>query len=243
MTKHKRIGVLHSVMSYFDAVTALIGNEDSCSIDASIERKTNEELYQIAEQTQSTYLMHHVIINQMYVLCYLREHLLVADLVEKYRRMYAGTKNTGTKRALDIYFVFFEGISALCLARDTKQKSWRQIGEESAKTMSQLVDYSAWNFENKLSLLQAELHYLNQRNTMAELAYQASISSAHAHRFFHEEAMAQEMYGIYLIENKMVDKGIVELETAMGKYESWGAARKVDYLKDFIELVNIPASM
>ena len=96
-------------MSYFDAVTDLIGNGDSCSIDARIEMKTNKELYQIAEHTQSTYLMHHVIINQMYVYCYFREYLCVTDFAEKYRRVHTGM-NTGTKRVLDFYSFFFEGI-------------------------------------------------------------------------------------------------------------------------------------
>jgi len=239
MAKHKRLGVLHSVMSYFDAVTALIGNEDSCSIDAIIERKTNPELYQIAEQIQNSYLLHHVIINMMNVYCYRREYILIADLVEKYERMHAGTKNVGTKRILDFFFVFFEGISALCLARDTKQKKWRQVGEKSVKTMSQLVEYSVWNFENKLSLLQAELYYLNHRHAMAELKYQASITSAYNHRFFHEEAMARELYGIYLVENKMAVRGIPQLEMALDNYEKWGATRKADSLKEFIELIHL----
>ena len=82
---HKRIGVLHSTMSYFVACTALIGERDSCSIDARIEMKTNEMLHQIAEQSQSTYLMHHVFLNQMHVHFYYREYWSVAQLGEKYQ--------------------------------------------------------------------------------------------------------------------------------------------------------------
>mmetsp|Transcript_31119 Transcript_31119/g.56975 ORF Transcript_31119/g.56975 Transcript_31119/m.56975 type:complete len:112 (+) Transcript_31119:490-825(+) len=105
--------------------------------------------------------------------------------------------------------------------------------------MSQLVEYSVWNFENKLSLLQAELYYLNRRHAMAELKYQASITSAYNHRFFHEEAMARELYGIYLVENKMAVRGIPQLEMALDKYKKWGAVRKVDSLKEFIAMVHM----
>jgi len=107
------------------------------------------------------------------------------------------------------------------------------------RIMSQLVDYSAWNYENKLSLLQAELYYLDHRHKMAEVKYLAAITSAHNHRFFHEEAMAREMYGIYLVENKMAVRGIPQLEMALDNYKKWGAVRKVDSLKEFIAMVHM----
>mmetsp|Transcript_30022 Transcript_30022/g.49186 ORF Transcript_30022/g.49186 Transcript_30022/m.49186 type:complete len:227 (+) Transcript_30022:1316-1996(+) len=224
-------------MSYFNTATAFIGNEDSCGIDAAIELKTNNELFQIAEHTQNSLLMHNVIINQMYVHCYFREYLPVTDLAEKYQM------STRAKRVLDFYFVFFEGISALCLARDTKQDKWRKIGEKNVRSMTQLLEYSTWNFENKLSLLQAELHYLNHRHTMAELSYQAAIVSAHDHKFFHEEALAHELYGIYLVENKIVVKGMGQLQMSIDKYNTWGATKKADAVKDFIHLVNQPVNL
>ena len=92
-------------MSCLDAVTDLIGNGDSCNIDPRIEMRNNEELYHIAERIKSTYLMHHVIIKRMYVHCYLREYLCVADLAEKYR--FENGINNGTKRTLDFMCVFF----------------------------------------------------------------------------------------------------------------------------------------
>ena len=102
--KYKRFSVLVGLMTCFNTATAFIGNEDSCGIDATIELKTNNELFQIAEHTQNSLLMFHVIINQMYVHCYFREYLPVADLAEKYQM------STRAKRVLDFYFVFFEGI-------------------------------------------------------------------------------------------------------------------------------------
>ena len=91
-------------MSYFNTATAFIGNEDWCGIDATIELKTNNELFQIAEHTQNSLFMHHVIINQMYVHCYFREYLPIAVLAEKYQM------STRAKRFLDPYCFFFEGI-------------------------------------------------------------------------------------------------------------------------------------
>ena len=121
------------------------------------------------------------------------------------------------------------------MARDTKQEKWRDIGEKAIKQMSQLAQYSSWNFENKLLLLQAEQSYLNGRYMIAELTYQSSITSASDHKFIGEEAMANELFGVYLIENKKAKKGIEQLQIAHSKYIQWGAFKKASAVKELID--------
>ena len=128
--------------------------------------------------------------------------------------------------------------AALNLARDTKQAEWRRMGEKAVAKMSQMECMSKWNFENKRMLLEAELHYLNGRHTMAELAYQSSIASAYDHKFIHEEALACELFAIYLVENKKVEKGLRQLQIAHDKYKQWGALKKAHAVKEFIEMAN-----
>ena len=89
-------------MAYFNTVTALMGKEESCGVDPSIGLKTPKEIFQVAEHTQNHFLMHHVIVNQMYVHCYFREYLHVANLAEKY-----GMK-TQARRILDFYIIFYQ---------------------------------------------------------------------------------------------------------------------------------------
>lgn len=128
--------------------------------------------------------------------------------------------------------------AALCLARDTKDEKWRQLGEESVKSLARFAEYSSWNYENMLCLLQAELHYLNCRHRMAQLSYQGAIVSAHDHRFYHEEALARELYGFYLVENGNVKKGVGQLKVAKDLYMSWGATRKVEDVNLTIDMLN-----
>lgn len=120
------------------------------------------------------------------------------------------------------------------MARDTKQEQWRSIGETSVEAMTKLVSYSSWNYENKLLLLQAELHYTNGRNVMAELLYQAAIESAHEHRFLHEEALALELFGAFLVENRQTQRGLEQLRMSADKYRRWGSMKKVRDVEDFI---------
>jgi len=139
---------------------------------------------------------------------------------------------------LDIFLDFYEGLSALALARDTKEEKWRSIGEASVEAMAKLVSYSRWNYENKLLLLQAELHYTNGRNGMAELSYQSSILSAREHRYVQEEALALEIFGVFLVENKQIRRGLEQLEMAADKYHGWGSVKKVRDVKDFMGCVS-----
>jgi len=88
---------------------------------------------------------------------------------------------------------------------------------------------------SKLQLLQAELHYLNERHTMAELSYQSAIVSATEHKFLHEAALSCELYGIYLIENKDVERGLEQLKRAVELFAQWGAMVKAKELMVFIE--------
>jgi len=164
-----------------------------------------------------------------------REYLPVVELAVEYK------KSAGAKRALDPICIFYEGISSLCLARDVKQSKWRDLGEKSIKAMAHFVQLSTWNFENKLALLQAELHCLDSHYDLAELAYEASILSARKHKFIQEEALACELYGIHFIENRQFEKGISQLQKAINKYIQLGALKKADDVKDFVEVIKQPA--
>lgn len=53
-----------------------------------------------------------------------------------------------------------------------------------------LIYFSKGNFENKLLLLQAEVHYMGGKFEEATVAHKASIKSAHTHRFLHEGTAA-----------------------------------------------------
>ena len=227
--KHKQYMFLNCTMSYFNTCTALAGDDQN--VNNIIKIKSNEELAQMGTRGQNSFLMHKVILNQICTHFWFREYIPCVTLAEKYRLLKA-------KRTLDFFNTFYEGIASLCLARDTKQDKWRKIGEKAVETMSQLMQHSSWNFENKLFLLSAELHYLNNDLGLAEIAYENSIATAQRHKFIHEEALAYELYGIFCIENRDVSKGMEQLNLSLQKYIQWGASKKVDAMKYFMHLVD-----
>jgi len=78
---------------------------------------------------------------------------------------------------------------------------------------------------------------------MAEITYQTAIVSAHEHRFVHEEALACELYGIHLVENKRVDEGLEQLTKAKDRYKEWGSMKKHGDVSQFMELIVLPSHL
>ena len=191
--------------------------------------KSFDELYQIGKESNNTLLLFHVIVSQMSVHFWFRDYTAIMKLCEKHPAPAA-------KRILATMRCLFEGIAALNLARQQpNEPKYRVIGEKAVKDMSRFEQMNKWTFENKSLLLQAELHYLNQDCEAAENAYIASIKSAKDHKFMNEEAMANELFGIFCIEKQMGDKGMEHLRIALDLYKQWGAMNKAADLEHFIE--------
>jgi len=190
-----------------------------------------DDLNRIAKAKRIMILLYQNFFNKMSCYFWVRDYIQVVKLTAKH-------KPSGQKRLVDVIRTFFEGITSLTLARHTHQPNWRKTGEEALDNMLKLERISKWNFQNMARLLEAELCYLNGDIDSADIAYTASIMSAHKHKFLHYEALAYELHGIFCVENQMADRGVVQLRMALDRYKKWGATRKVTYLQMFIDLVD-----
>ena len=204
-------------------VLAQLSGQDATDV------KSFDELEQIGKESNNTLLLFNVIMSQMCVNFWFRDYTAITKLCEKHPAPTA-------KRFLSTMRCFLEGIAALNLARQQpNEPKYRVIGEKAVKDMSKFEQMNKWTFESKSLLLQAELHYLNQDYEAAENAYIASIKSAKDHKFMNEEAIANELFGIFCIENQIVDKGTKHLRIALDLYKQWGAMNKATDLEKFIE--------
>ena len=101
--KHRRKTGLYSLMCFSNICTAFRG----CAIETIEGIKDNSDLLLVAEETKNSFLLHHILIGQMYLDCYFRNYSAVVDFGEKYR---ITRRNKGERRALDIFYSFFEGL-------------------------------------------------------------------------------------------------------------------------------------
>ena len=188
--KYQQNVVLNMAMSTYQTLVRVSGK-------GNIEElMTFEELQEIGEKSSNNLLLHVVFISQICVHFWFRDYRALMKLCAKHPA-------PNHKRILDTMRCFWEGTAALNLARQqANEPKYREIGEKAVKDMAKFEQLNKWTWENKFLLLQAELHYLNQDLRAAEDAYLASIKSAKAHKFIHEEAMANELFGIFCIENR-----------------------------------------
>ena len=212
-------------MSSFGTCLYLSGKRDH-----GLEIKSYDELNEIGRRTNQVNLLYQNFFNVLSCHFWMGDYTKVVELGEKH-------KPTGQKRILEVIRTYFEGIACLTVARQTKQSNWRTKGEEALEKMLKWEEISAWNFSNMARLLEAQLHYLNGDLESADVAYKASIASAHTSKFIHYEALAYELYSIFLIENKATEKGIEQLTVSLSRYAEWGADKKVEDLSSFLELV------
>jgi len=218
---------LHAPMAFLDTISHLSGK--SCD-SFGVEVKSFGELDRIAEETNNALLSWQSFYCQLIVLFWMRQFIDLVELSQKYGPLQG-------KRLAEVYRDFYEGIAHLSLACDTRQPKWRSLGEEAVTKVLQLENLSKWNHENKSKLLQAELHYVDGDLESAETNYKAAIRSAREHKFESEEALAHELYGIFCVENKMVDEGIKQLLTAVDLYKEWGGMGKANEVQLYVDHV------
>jgi PAS domain S-box-containing protein len=98
------------------------------------------------------------------------------------------------------------------------------------KQLAVWTGYCPANFENRTALVSAEIARIEGRPLEAEQLYEKAIRSAHANRFVHNEAIANELAGRFY---KVRDLGTIAdayLRNARYCYLRWGADGKVRHL-------------
>jgi len=94
--------------------------------------------------------------------------------------------------------IFYEGLMCFLssmTATDSAKVTWISRGQSILARLRHWREYSSWNWENKVLLLEAmEMHTLGN-DDVAKPLYISSIQSARQHRFIQEEAIASELAG------------------------------------------------
>jgi len=117
--------------------------------------------------------------------------------------------------------VFYWGLINFWIARKTMDVIWFDRGEKAIEKMRSYADCSSWNFQNKLLLLQAEQCFYLDDFESAKRFYDAAIVSAKEHKFVHEEALACELAGHFMLESGEGRAAFPYFLLAQKKYGEW----------------------
>lgn len=122
--------------------------------------------------------------------------------------------------------LFFEGLASLAMAKyETDKKTLINVAEKNIAELRNFSQNTPQNFENKLFLMEAELAVVQNDSPKAFACFKEAIRLSRKHGFIHEEAMAYEKEGLFLLELKSLAAAHLSLRNAYNCYEKWNAKR------------------
>jgi hypothetical protein len=127
---------------------------------------------------------------------------------------------------------FYYGLNAFSLSRKgqlIKAAKLKQVAKDALTLLSEAEELSAWNYRNKVLLLQGELHSHEGKIDEAEASYGAAITAARASKFIHEEGLACECAAFHCKRNGKLDHAVNFFHQAKLCYNEWGSSMKVDF--------------
>ena len=92
--------------------------------------------------------------------------------------------------------------------------------------------HSDWNYKNKVLLVEAEFYNTQKEFDKAANYYEAAIKSAHEHKFNPEEAIANELAGMFFHQREEYLKSHSFFKQSIAAYKKWGATAVAKRVKD-----------
>eukprot|EP00986_Skeletonema_menzelii_P013040 scaffold7396_cov127-Skeletonema_menzelii.AAC.3 len=222
MSSHSTpVWIIHTLPIY-RTVLAMIGNVEDVPIILGSRSDTESEFERKMSET-NLHLLKVVHFNKMYVGFMFRKYNEVKQLAVAYDAI----QQLPFSSILISHsmHVFYGGLINFWIARTTMEVTWFDRGEKAIQKMRSYAQCSLWNFENKLFLLQAEQCFYLEDFDSAKRFYDAAILSAKEHKFLHEEALACELAGHFMLESgEGEDEGNSSLPyflLAEKKYREW----------------------
>lgn len=227
---YQSLGDLYTILS-------LTGESDDQVASIFIPREEcDRAILEIYSSTKNTTLLQHFYYNRFRQSFASKDFEAALSYCDEYDKLGDGK----ISRITDTATSFYTGVIGFALARKrkTKKDGMFDIGEQKRLIFQMWADHgSKWNAENKALLLQAEKCYTNGNLDEAKPFYEASITSAREHKFIHEEALAYELYGTFLVETGHLDHGKELLSKAQSLYSEWGAIKKASEVFPIPEFV------
>ncbi len=209
-------------------VLRLIGSGKDPFSRPEISFHDEEEILKFVELSGNIIVANSIYTYRVVTACFFQRYEYAADTIKKY---HTNTEKENF-RIHTVFYTFYEGLVAFRMARSQSDADmWLEIGERAIRSYRIWSTHSAWNFENKLLLLEAECFFSKGEYDSAEKKYVASIESARRHKFVHEEGLAMAMMAFYF--KILGDEGKEKeyLDGALGCYEKWGALGVVMHIR------------
>jgi hypothetical protein len=129
-----------------------------------------------------------------------------------------------------VFFTFYKGIVAYSLFRNGSGQHLLKEGNDALSKLQAWRQSCDW-IENKVLLLQGEYFASAASRDAALVKYEESIKSARDNGFVHEQGLAHECMGNYLLSIVEIPEAKNSFMQAYEYYMQWGAKAKAEQLK------------
>ena len=202
-------------------------------LEMEVPAADNYDLLKVAIEHDNLFLLHSVNLLQTIKEFVLRDMGKALECTDMYFDHFG--VDGMQMRYIYIYNVFYDGLINFHFAGTTGDARYRNRGEHALSTMKEWTRHSYWNFQNKYLLMSAEYHKISNDFAKAATCYDASILAAKEHKFIHEEAIANELAGIFFLEQGNYQRSLTCLKQAIACYKKWGAPAVTRRIESMVE--------
>jgi len=236
MSRHNEIRPYLCLIPIMNSITSLSGEPQHAFWDNTQGYEDNEKNLSKSFEKKDIALCEIIITIQMVKYFVFRRINLAEKTVRQYQDFL--DLNAGTQiKFINVHRTFYSGLVAFHCFRQTKDQYWMDRGTKAIREMEAWANECKWNFENKMLLLKAEYHFSVGDFAKATEVYYLSITSAHNHRFKHEEALSYELAAYFHLEIGNRDLSILFTKEATECYQTWGAVKKAASLQRILVTV------
>jgi len=126
----------------------------------------------------------------------------------------------------------FDGLTAFALARKHQSYKWKKHAAKVTSKVRRWVEKGNVNCKHILFMFEGEMAALKGKNETVREKYSAAISTAARFGFIHDRALANELFGIHMLEIGETYFAAHCLKSACELYSRWGATAKEKHLSD-----------
>jgi histidine kinase len=132
------------------------------------------------------------------------------------------------------YSAFMTCLAEVIAARETKSRGHVRAGDLALRRLKRWTRYAPDGWRNRIYLIEAERDALRGRHEAAIRNFFSSVEFAERHCWVHEQALALERAGIFLLEVQQMSKALECLYRARDLYETWGCVVKCNIITELI---------
>jgi predicted ATPase/GAF domain-containing protein len=228
-TKVKSSLSIDTVMGVKIIVSNMLGIT-KYNLDFDIEENSELEFYNNCESHQSMFPVCLYKIMKAQVLFLYYEFQLAHEEILKAKELLPFISGQNSAAEFNFYYSLILASLYKTANKQTKLEYIKQI-KINQKQMKTWAENCSENFLHKYLLVEAEIARLEYKNWKAAKFYDEAIAEAKKNDFVQNEALCNELAGRFWNYKKNIRSAKEYMISALKRYESWGAVRKIEQLK------------